>query len=107
MDGILLINPVLTVERGIPNSHAGHGWERFTLRVIDALDKHPDALIFLLWGAAAKSYANRINPNRHLIIQADHPASVLYHPGSKWNSHYSFTSTNAFLKSTGRKEIDW
>lgn len=52
--GVLLLNTVLTVRRGSPNSHKGMGWERFTDRVISELNNKTSPVIFLLWGANAK-----------------------------------------------------
>ena len=37
--GVLLLNTVLTVRAHEANSHAGHGWERFTDAVLRELDK--------------------------------------------------------------------
>ena len=42
--GVLLLNTVLTVERGAAFSHAGHGWETFTraaLAYLTSLDAGP------------------------------------------------------------------
>ena len=38
--GVLLLNTVLTVERGMAHSHAKFGWEIFTDQVIAALNEH-------------------------------------------------------------------
>ena len=104
--GVFLYNPILTVEHGRAGSHFNQGWERFSLRVIDALNRHPDRLVFLLWGRSAKAFLGRIDSKKHKVIQADHPAAATYR-GTKWNSHNSFVDTNVFLKATNREEINW
>ena len=49
-NGFLLINSVLTVQEGTPNSHKGMGWESITEAVINALNSKDKPIIFLLWG---------------------------------------------------------
>lgn len=52
--GVLLLNTVLTVRAGSPNSHKDKGWEQFTDRVISELNKKKTPVVFLLWGANAE-----------------------------------------------------
>lgn len=54
-EGVLLLNAVLTVERSRPNSHRGKGWEIFTDRVITLLNEREEPIVFILWGAPARS----------------------------------------------------
>ena len=60
--GVLLLNSVLTVERGRPGAHQGRGWERFTDRVIELLNGHPRRLVFLLWGSQAQKRERSSTP---------------------------------------------
>ena len=71
--GVLLLNTVLTVRRGSPNSHKGMGWERFTDRVISELNNKTSPVIFLLWGANAKNKAQLITNPIHHKLSAPHP----------------------------------
>jgi uracil-DNA glycosylase len=48
--GVLLLNSVLTVERGRAGAHQGKGWERFTDRVVSELNEGREGLVFMLWG---------------------------------------------------------
>ena len=50
---ILLLNSVLTVEEGKPNSHQGIGWDKLTDKIIFQLSKRGD-MIFVLWGNSAQ-----------------------------------------------------
>ena len=55
--GVLLLNTVLTVRAGQPNSHKDKGWEIFTDRVISELNRKETPIVFLLWGANAEKKA--------------------------------------------------
>ena len=52
--GVLLLNAVLTVRQGEPNSHANHGWESLTDAVIKWINGNLRNVVFLLWGAYAQ-----------------------------------------------------
>ncbi len=51
--GVLLLNAVLTVERGQAAAHQGKGWEQFTDRIVSELNDHRESLVFMLWGSYA------------------------------------------------------
>lgn len=102
--GVLLLNTVLTVRMGQANSHKGKGWEQFTDRVIEKLNEREKPMVFLLWGANAKSKANLITGKQHLILTAAHPSPLSAHNGFFGCRHFS--KANAFLAKTG-DEIDW
>lgn len=103
--GVLLLNAVLTVEAGKPQSHANIGWERFTDRIIREINDRKKGVVFLLWGAQAKKKASSVEPQRHFILSAPHPS-----PLSAYNGFFNckhFSKTNQILKSLNQKEIDW
>lgn len=106
--GVLLLNAILTVEKGKPASHANHGWEIFTDAIIEKLlhRKHPTVL--MLWGAYAQKKVQNlhvhIDRSRHLILKAAHP-SPLSRNGFLGCRHFS--QANAFLKKHNVPEIDW
>lgn len=79
--GVLLLNAVLTVRAHTANSHRGQGWERFTDRVIEALNARRDGLVFVLWGAAAAKKAAVIDTARHLVVRSAHPSPLSAHAG--------------------------
>ncbi|WP_028611186.1 uracil-DNA glycosylase [Paenibacillus harenae] len=103
--GVLLLNTVLTVEEGNPNSHKGIGWERFTDAVIDALNKRKEPVVFILWGKHAQLKAVQIDGDKHHIIVSPHPSPFAARKG--FFGSRPFSRTNAFLESTGRTPIDW
>jgi uracil-DNA glycosylase len=103
--GVLLLNAVLTVEGGKPQSHAGKGWERFTDRVISELNRRKDKLVFLLWGSPAQKKCEGIDQSKHLVLRAPHPSPLSAHRGFFGCRHFS--KTNKFLESAGKSPVDW
>lgn len=103
--GILLLNTVMTVERGKAASHRKQGWENFTDAVIRALSAQEQPIVFILWGSFAHSKAEMIRCPPHLILRAPHPSPLSAHTGF-WGTK-PFSKTNKFLRKHGRGEIDW
>lgn len=103
--GVLLLNTVLTVEQGKPQSHAGLGWERFTDRVIDELNRRSTGLVFLLWGSPAQKKCASIDDSRHHIIRSPHPSPLSAHRG--FLGSRPFSRANEYLVSIGRSPINW
>lgn len=103
--GILLLNTSLTVRKGQANSHRGKGWELFTDAVIAALNEREKPVVFLLWGANARSKESLITSPQHFILSGAHPS-----PLSAWNGFFGgryFSKTNRFLEMTGQEPIQW
>ncbi|MBS0558158.1 MAG: uracil-DNA glycosylase [Proteobacteria bacterium] len=103
--GVLLLNSVLTVERGLAGSHQGKGWEGFTDACVDALNRERDGLVFLLWGSYAQAKGKLIDTRRHLVLKAPHPSPLSAHRGFIGCGHFS--RVNAWLRERGLGEIDW
>lgn len=103
--GVLLLNAVLTVRSGQPNSHKGQGWETFTGRVIETLNRREKPVVFILWGSQAQAKLELIDASRHHIIRSPHPSPLSAHRG--FFGSRPFSRTNAFLRSVGEPEIDW
>jgi uracil-DNA glycosylase len=103
--GVMLLNTVLTVRDGNPNSHKGLGWETFTDQVIHRLNERTTPLVFILWGKHAQEKAAFIDRSKHLIIESPHPSPFSAYRG--FLGSRPFSRTNAFLRSHGMTEIDW
>lgn len=103
--GVLLLNSVLTVERGSPGCHQGKGWERFTNRVIELLAERDTPLIFMLWGAQAQKKGRSIDAARHCVLKAPHPSPLSAHRGFIGCGHFGLA--NQFLEERGSAPIDW
>ena len=103
--GVLLLNTVLTVRQGQAHSHRGKGWEIFTDRVIETLNKKEKPIVYILWGSAAQSKQALIDTTKHYIIKSPHPSPLSAYRG--FFGSKPFSKTNVILKKTGQKEIDW
>jgi len=103
--GVLLLNSVLTVEEGSPDSHKNWGWEQFTDAVIAQIANEKTNIVFMLWGAKAQKKASQIAASKHLILNAVHPSPLAAHRGFFGCKHFS--KTNAFLRMVGAHEIQW
>lgn len=103
--GVFLLNTVLTVRHKTPQSHAGQGWESFTDKVVEVLNRERDGLVFLLWGSPARRKAKGVDRDRHLVLEAPHPSPLSAHRGFLGCCHFS--QTNEHLAALGREPIDW
>ena len=103
--GVLLLNSVLTVERGKAGAHQGKGWEGFTDAIVDRLNRGRDGLVFLLWGSPAQTKGRLIDTHRHLVLKAPHPSPLSAYRGFIGCGHFS--KTNNWLREHGQAEIDW
>ncbi len=56
--GVLLLNPVLTVEVGRSASHMKCGWQALTAEIVHHLSLRKPPPVFLLWGAKAQAFWN-------------------------------------------------
>jgi uracil-DNA glycosylase len=102
--GVLLLNSVLSVEQGKPNSHAGKGWEIFTDLVVKAVNNQTNPVVFMLWGA----YAQKKGASIHLpdmVIKSPHPSPFSAHTG--FLGSRPFSRANVFLQANGRDPINW
>ncbi|HEY6544129.1 MAG TPA: uracil-DNA glycosylase [Dokdonella sp.] len=103
--GVLLLNAVLTVERGLAGSHQGKGWEEFTDACVDALNRGREHLVFLLWGSYAQAKGRLIDRARHLVLKAPHPSPLSAHRGFIGCGHFS--RANEYLRDKGLGPVDW
>ena len=103
--GVLLLNTVLTVREGQPNSHKNKGWEHFTDKVISLLNDREDPVVFILWGRNAQAKQDLITNPHHYIIKSPHPSP--YSANRGFFGSRPFSKTNNFLKSIGKEAIDW
>ncbi len=103
--GVLLINAVLTVEAGKSNSHQGRGWERFTDKIVEVINRELNGVVFILWGGYAQKKGVSIDSNRHLIIKSPHPSPLSAYRG--FFGSRPFSRTNHYLQSIGKEPIDW
>ena len=105
--GVLLLNSVLTVRKGYPNSHQAIGipWEEFTNSIFKILDKQRNRIVFLLWGNYAKQKVQFINNPIHVVLTTSHPSPYSVKNGFSTCKHFS--KANEFLIEKGIKPINW
>ena len=98
--GVLLLNPVLTVEIGRAGSHEGCGWQALTCQIVQLLCESAQPPVFLLWGSKAQSF-----------FHAAVPAGV--EPRSMATRHPSYDLQREFMANSGshfaatRELVDW
>ena len=105
LQGVLLLNAVLTVEAGQSNSHQGQGWEAFTDSVFRHLGARERPLAFILWGAPAQRKAALVTNPAHLVLKAPHPSPLSAHRG--FFGSRPFSQVNRFLERQGDEAIAW
>ncbi len=103
--GVLLLNAVLSVREGQPNSHKGQGWEQLTDSIIRHLNAREEPMVFLLWGANARQKLPLIQSMNHLVLTAPHPSPLSAYQGFFGCRHFS--KANQFLQQAGAAPIDW
>lgn len=103
--GVLLLNTVLTVREGQPNSHKDKGWEVLTDSIIRKLNAREQPIVFILWGGNARSKKSLITNRQHLILECPHPSPLSAYAGFFGCRHFS--KCNDFLTKHGVEPIDW
>ncbi len=103
--GVFLLNTTLTVAHSRPNSHAPIGWKKAvtipTLKKLSAERRH---LVFMLWGAHAKSFERFLDPLRHLVLKASHPSNRSV---ARFRECGHFSKANVYLSEHGIEPIRW
>ena len=114
--GVLLLNPILTVEEGSPLSHKNLGWQRLTAAVLRATLTLPQSVVYLLWGRKAiesffKAAGDGALPENKRILAASHPSPLGARrsgPGMPaFLGSRPFSGANRILEAQGEEPIDW
>jgi uracil-DNA glycosylase len=103
--GVLLLNSVLTVVQGQAGAHQGKGWETFTDKVIETINREREGVVFLLWGSYAKKKGQHIDRSKHLVLDGPHPSPLSAYRGFFGCKHFS--KANDWLRQQGRPTVDW
>ena len=99
-EGVLLLNSVLTVREGCAKSHYRWGWERFTSRIIQTVNKKCDPVVFMLWGKKAQEKVPAIDWQRHKLLCARHPTQGL-------SDCKHFSQANLYLEEHDAAAVRW
>ena len=92
--GVLLLNPVLTVELGKPGSHMACGWQGLTSEVVRALCRRAAPPVFLLWGKPANAFFDAACPPGHgaTVLRTRHPSHDIRREFMAGGSHFAATA---------------
>ena len=103
--GVFLLNAVLTVEKNSPASHSKIGWENFTDYIIENISEKNENVVFVLWGAYARSKNKLIDPSKHKIIESAHPSPLSAYRG--FFGSKVFSRINSYLAENDRETINF
>lgn len=104
--GVFLLNTVLTVEPGQPQSHTKLGWEAITDHILLEIAKRTSHTIFVLWGKSAQAKKKMLEPfPGHHIFESVHPSPLSAHRG--FFGSKPFSTINRWLEEDGGQPIDW
>ncbi len=107
--GVLLLNTVLTVRAGEPNSHRKKGWEQLTTAILREVNRCRGPVVFLALGKPAQAMAHAlVDTSAHHVLALPHPSPL---NGSAFvvaaKALRPYTRANELLRAGGRCEIDW
>ncbi len=105
IQGVLLINSVLTVRKDTAGSHRNKGWEIFTDTIIKEVSDSNDNVVFMLWGKDAEKKKMLIDETKHKILITSHPSPLSARRGFEGCSHFSLA--NEYLIHNGKTPIKW
>jgi len=116
--GVLMLNTCLTVRARTAGSHQGKGWEQFTDRVLEVVDRYGGAnlgaksglgqgVVFLAWGSWAAKRVSKLSKTKHLILSSAHPSPLSARKGFFGNGH--FRKANDWLEARYGPDgqVDW
>jgi uracil-DNA glycosylase len=107
--GVMLLNTVLTVEAGDPQSHSKIGWEEVTDQIIRTIAAQRQNVVFVLWGKSAqvkkKLLGLYLDKNKHRVFESAHPSPLSASKG--FFGTKPFSKVNGWLGEAGLEPIDW
>lgn len=97
--GVLLLNPVLTVEIGRAGSHMDCGWQALTSQIVSAVLERQVPPVFLLWGRPASAFFDSAcpAPAGATVLRTRHPSHDFHRQFMAEGSHFAAT----------RHLVDW
>lgn len=106
--GVLMLNTCLTVRAHEAFSHANRGWERLTQKVIELVaQKRTRGVVFMAWGTPAGKRVQKVDKQKHLVLQSVHPSPLSASRGFFDCGHFR-KANNWLVERYGPEgEIDW
>ncbi len=94
--GVLLLNPVLTVELGRIGSHLEVGWQALTAQIAAQLAASASPPVFLLWGGKAQAFFDTAVPSAGALglraLRTRHPSNDFRREFMAEGSHFAATA---------------
>jgi uracil-DNA glycosylase len=117
VQGVFLLNSVLTTEMGKSKAHADWGWEYFALDVLYQVLKLPQPIVVMTWGKDAQQLwidvqkicklRKYVSHPNFLVLRTHHPQAQNYNPANKFVGCNHFIEANLFLMKHGMAPIWW
>jgi uracil-DNA glycosylase len=106
--GVLLLNPALTVEVGRSGSHLGCGWQALTREIISTLCLRDSPPVFLLWGTKARDFWASARPEgcRASVLTTRHPSYDFDRAFMAEGNHFAATAHLIDWWEIGVSEVD-
>ena len=97
--GVLMLNPVLTVEVGSAGAHMNCGWQSLTSDIVRVLAGRTTPPTFLLWGKPAQAFFDAACPagSPARVLRARHPSHDFKREFMADGSHFAATA----------EHVDW
>lgn len=92
--GVLLLNPTLTVEIGSAGSHLKSGWLALTSEIVSVLCRQPVPPVFMVWGGKAQSFLTKAVPpgvSSPRVLVTRHPSYDIRKQFMAEGSHFLAT----------------
>jgi uracil-DNA glycosylase len=92
--GVLMLNPVLTVEVGSAGAHMDCGWQALTADIVRVLASRGEPPTFLLWGRPAQAFFDSACPAASCarVLRARHPSHDFKREFMADGSHFTATA---------------
>jgi uracil-DNA glycosylase len=92
--GVLMLNPVLTVEVGRAGAHMDCGWQALTADIVRVLAGREAPPTFLLWGKPAQAFFDGACPGNACppVLRARHPSHDFKREFMADGSHFAATA---------------
>lgn len=104
--GVLMLNAILSVEKGKPMSHNIKEYKLLFKDVLTFLNELDQPIVFMLWGGPARSLKKYLTNPKHLILEANHPSPLAANRGG-WFGCNHFKLCNEYLQNNGLLPINW
>lgn len=106
VQGVFMINTILSVKEHQPLSHDIPEYDEFMQDVLLTLNKIDRPIVFMLWGNFAKKYKKYLTNPKHYIIETSHPSPLSANRGG-WFNQNQFIRCNDYLEKNQTEKINW